>query len=252
MDEQKTSHQVGSHLVEFTYANFDKTFKTTRFLGEGASGKVFLGEFSNGPVCAKVGVSHGINNAFSIEKENNLQVNGAGGSPVLLGSCTDYPVLIFSLCQGQTLDEVVENLIVFSPTKLSLIFLPIAEGLAEVHSRGIIHNDIKVDNVLLEKNSDESYTSHFIDFGLSTADGGHLTSHSNPKGSHYAPELFKGLPCTPASDIYSLGVMISDVQYCFDNPWPPGVKRLCKQMLNRNPQHRPILSKVIKVLRKSL
>ncbi|XP_042232362.1 MAP kinase kinase MKK1/SSP32-like [Homarus americanus] len=252
MTDQKTSHQEGSHLVEFEYANFDKNFKTTRLLGSGASGRVFLGEFSNLPACAKVGVRHDVNNTFNREKYNNLQVNGAGGSPVLLGSCTDYPVLIFSLCQGQTLDEVVENLFVFSPTKSITIFLPIAEALAEVHSRGIIHNDIKVDNVLLEKNFDGSYTSHFIDFGLSRVEGGHLTLHSNPNDSHYAPELFRGLPCTPASDIYSLGVMISDVQNCFDNLWPPGVKRLCKQMLSRNPQHRPNLSKVIEVLRESL
>ncbi|XP_042211689.1 probable serine/threonine-protein kinase DDB_G0271538 [Homarus americanus] len=206
MIDLMTSHQEESHLVEFAYANFDKIFKTTRLLGGGASARVFLGEFFNGPACAK----------------------------------------------GQTLDEVVENLFVFSPTKSISIFLPIAEGLAEVHSRGIIHNDIKVDNILLEKNSDGSYTSHFIDFGLSRVEGGHLTLYSNPNDSHYVPELFKGLPCTPASDIYSLGVMISDFQNCFDNLWPPGVKRLCNQMLSRNPQHRPSLSKVIEVLRESL
>ncbi|XP_042217908.1 serine/threonine-protein kinase pkn2-like [Homarus americanus] len=252
MAEEMTSYQEGSHLVEFGYADFKKMFKKTGILGEGVSGEVLLGEFFNRPACAKIGVSHGVNKIFKSEIENNLKVNGAGGSPILLGSCIDYPVMIFSVCQGQSLYDIIDNLFILSPTRSINLFLPIAEGLAEVHSRGIIHNDIKGDNVLLEKNPDGSFTSHLIDFGLSRVEGGHLTLRCNPYGSHYAPELFKGQPCTPASDIYSLAVMISDTQNTFDNLWPPGVKDLCKKMLCRSPQHRPSLAKVIDVFKQSL
>jgi len=97
---------------------------------------------------------------------------------------------------------------------LLLIARDISKGLEYVHQKGIIHNDIKLANIIIQK---DTYIPKIIDFGIS------CSSHGGPKykksnycvingGTHayLAPEFFGdnfGLRL-PASDMWALGVLL--------------------------------------------
>jgi serine/threonine-protein kinase len=86
----------------------------------------------------------------------------------------------------------------------------IAQALEAAHSGGILHRDIKPANVLVGPGD----VAKVADFGLAkavlVADDLALTEHGRLVGSahYFSPEQAQGLPLTPASDLYSLGITI--------------------------------------------
>jgi serine/threonine-protein kinase len=99
-----------------------------------------------------------------------------------------------------TLAEIVE---VFSQTCNALI---------ETHARGIIHRDLKFDNIMLTRMRDGSLHVRLLDFGVAKllSSDGNLTQGGQVAGTPgiIAPELVDGEKPTHASDLYSLGVLL--------------------------------------------
>lgn len=114
--------------------------------------------------------------------------------------------LAMELIKGRTLEDLVRDHGPFSARETTLIGLDLCRALAAVHEAGLIHGDIKAHNVMRE----EGGRIVLMDFGT----GKDLQTPPAPTGDfagtplYLAPEVFEGRPRTPASDIYSLGILL--------------------------------------------
>lgn len=105
---------------------------------------------------------------------------------------------------GKTLKDLVVEQGPFGPEEAASIGGDVCQALAEVHRRGLLHSDIKAQNVMREVGGRTVVT----DFGSGQLLEG--TEHATVKGSpaYLAPEVVAGGPATVRSDIYSLAVLL--------------------------------------------
>ena len=99
------------------------------------------------------------------------------------------------------------------PSEVAIIGGHLADALAHVHARGVIHRDIKPGNILLpDRDADDTGPqAKLADFGIARiVDGSRLTATGLVIGtaSYFSPEQALGEAITPASDIYALGLVL--------------------------------------------
>jgi serine/threonine protein kinase len=121
------------------------------------------------------------------------------------------PFLTMELVEGQDLRTRIRH----SPVpldELAVIGSGIADALAYVHSLGILHRDVKPANILLVQiRPGEPLRPKLTDFGIARiADGTRLTATGTMVGTaaYLSPEQALGSPLSPATDVYSLGLVL--------------------------------------------
>jgi len=90
------------------------------------------------------------------------------------------------------------------------ILIQLCEGLSKAHQAGIVHRDIKSENILIDKDS----RVKILDFGLAKLKGGtQLTQEFSKMGTvnYMSPEQVRGLPIDLRSDIWSFGVLLYEM-----------------------------------------
>ncbi|GGM64444.1 serine/threonine protein kinase [Longimycelium tulufanense] len=120
------------------------------------------------------------------------------------GNGTPYLVMPL-LCGGSLRDEI--NRGPLDPRWVANVGADLADALAHVHARDVIHRDIKPSNILF----DSQGRSRLADFGISRLiDATRITASGMLVGTaaYLAPEQVRGQPVGPASDIYSLGLVL--------------------------------------------
>jgi serine/threonine protein kinase len=123
------------------------------------------------------------------------------------GVCDDTAYLVMDLVEGRSLASYCRNNQV-APHRVARVGSDLAAVLAYVHSRGIVHRDVKPSNVLVGTDG----VVRLADFGIARLHGdasGHTdTGATIGTAAYIAPEQVRGEVVTPASDVYSLGLVL--------------------------------------------
>ena len=111
--------------------------------------------------------------------------------------------------QRGTLKDRIKRDGALAPDVATGVALQIADALQAAHENGVIHRDIKPQNVLVSRTGDVKVT----DFGIARAASSPLTQTSAVLGTagYMSPEQAMGKPVGPQSDLYSLGVVLFEM-----------------------------------------
>ena len=126
---------------------------------------------------------------------------------------------------GGTLKDRILKRGALPPQTAAAVALQIAEALRAAHERDVIHRDIKPHNILITGSGDVKVT----DFGIARAASSSTmtrTGHILGTAHYISPEQAMGEPVGPASDLYSLGVVLYEMltgEMPFDADTPLGI-----------------------------
>jgi tRNA A-37 threonylcarbamoyl transferase component Bud32 len=129
-----------------------------------------------------------------------------------LGAGTDgaTPYLVMELVDGDDLATRIRRHAPLATATAVRIAADVARGLAVAHARGIVHRDVKPGNILVDGNG----SARITDFGVARiAAESEATIPGTTLGSvhYFSPEQARGLSTTPASDVYSLGLVLFEM-----------------------------------------
>lgn len=122
---------------------------------------------------------------------------------------SDVPFIVMEYVDGPSLRQVLTARGRLSPAEALAVLEPVCAGLSRAHARGLVHRDVKPENVLVTADG----TVKVADFGLVRAmEEASTTGGSLLASVHYvAPELVRGGEATPASDQYAVGVLLYEL-----------------------------------------
>ena len=121
----------------------------------------------------------------------------------------DVEYIVMELIDGITLKQYLQKKSVLEPSEVLDFSIQIAKALEHAHSKGIIHRDIKPQNIMLLKDG----MIKVADFGIASLESDIEENNGETVGSvHYiAPEQARGQAPDARSDIYSLGIVMYEM-----------------------------------------
>jgi tRNA A-37 threonylcarbamoyl transferase component Bud32 len=187
-------HEVGQGGMAIVYRAIDETLKRE------VAVKVLHQHLSSEPE-SKLRLQREAQSVAKLRHENILEIFDYSGPD----SASAYIVTEF--IDGSTLKELVTARPIAFPEVAALIAVGIGEALSHAHAAGIIHRDVKPDNVMIRKDG----VLKLMDFGIAQViDLQRMTVTGQLLGSpaYMAPELIEGKPLDFRTDVFAVGIML--------------------------------------------
>ena len=199
---------------------------------------------------------HEAQSAASLNHPGIVAVHDYGTDPA-------GPFIVMELVEGEDLATIVRRTGALPPRAAARLVAQAARAIAAAHDRGFVHRDVKPGNILVTREGRVKVT----DFGIARAlSESTLTLPGTTLGSvhYFSPEQARGETATPASDIYSLGIVLYEL-LTGRRPWtgdtaaaiatarltgavpspaaahggiPPTLESICRKALAPNPEER--------------
>ena len=198
-------------------------FEVEGLIGQGSCGAVYRATHLGlrRPVALKLLTSAaGVASAERLKREgiSVCRLEHPNAVEVLDLCVTDgIPFLVMELLEGHSLDEELDREGTLTPRRCAEILLPTCEVLAEAHRQGIIHRDVKPQNIYLHQGR-RGEVVKVLDFGIARMLGEsvlhqRLTIEGSLVGTpaYMAPERLADAPYDGGADVYSLGVMLYEM-----------------------------------------
>ncbi|MFV0129654.1 serine/threonine-protein kinase [Streptomyces sp. HMX112] len=213
--------------------NIGSRYTAHQILGRGSAGTVWLGEGPEGPVAVKL-------LREDLASDQELVGRFVQERTALLG--LDHPrvvsvrdlvvdgndlALVMDLVRGTDLRTRLDRERRLAPEAAVSIVADVAEGLAAAHAAGIVHRDVKPENILLDMEGPlgpgGAHPALLTDFGVAKLiDTPGRTRTPRPAGGpssrgiigtpdYLAPEIVEGLPPRAAVDIYALATVLYEL-----------------------------------------
>jgi serine/threonine protein kinase len=183
-------------------------------LGSGGMGQVFLGLSPGGrPVAIKVvrpdlTADSEFRHRFAREVDAARRVGGFHTASVVdADPGADPPWMVTAYIAGPSLHAVVAGKGPLTEEATRALGAALAEGLAAIHACGLVHRDLKPANIIMASDG-----PRIIDFGIARPAGATaLTTPSTLLGTYafMSPEQFRSEIVTAASDVFSLGCVLT-------------------------------------------
>lgn len=118
--------------------------------------------------------------------------------------------IVLEYIKGKSLKEIIVDRGKLPIEYALYVLREVLKGLSYIHSNGILHRDLKPDNIMIADDG----TVKITDFGL--AFGNENVNITNPgtyvgTPAYFPPEQLTGMPLSPASDIFSLGISLAEM-----------------------------------------
>ena len=193
-------------------------FRIDGTLGRGGMAVVHLA-YDTGlrrPVAVKVLTDHGIEDGafrarFAREAQSAARLSHPNIVQVFdIGEEDGRPFIVMEYVEGETLADVLRRERRLAPERVAEIARQCCAGLAHAHAAGLVHRDIKPQNLLVTRGS----VVKIADFGIAHAlDQTRLTLTGGIVGTarYLAPEQTDGRAVTTAADLYALGVVMYEL-----------------------------------------
>jgi len=202
-------------------------YRITRLLGKGGMGVVFAGvhAWTHRQVAIKVlaselATTEGITERFLREARAAAMISHPNAVEVLdMGADTESDgsiYLVLEFLRGESLNARLERCRTLSKEETAAVLLPVMDVLRIAHGKGIVHRDIKPDNIFLSYNEETDETRpKLLDFGIAKvreAEGrvGLATQSGMTMGTpaYMSPEQVRDASRVgPPADIWSMGVV---------------------------------------------
>ena len=234
---------IGSVLAE--------RYHILKRIGEGGMGRVYLGEHvkMNRQCAIKVMSPALVNDAesasrFAREASSAARIIHPNVAAVFdYGESDGLVYLVMEYVDGEPLSRLLARVAPFALEGAVDLARQIADGLGAAHELGIVHGDLKPDNILVTRSKSGREIAKVVDFGIAKAmqegAGEALTRTGLVIGTpeFMSPEQLLGDPIDARSDLYALGCILHLMLTAAPAFEAPTREQMIKRRLSENPPH---------------
>ncbi len=205
-------------------------YRITRLLGTGGMGAVYRAEHIHMRKAVALKVLHREMTAMPeiVARFEREAVAAARIEHPNVATATDFGrlddgafYLVLEFVEGQSLSKALELAGTFSPLRAVHVTRQIADALAAAHGAGVVHRDLKPDNVMLVEREGDRDFAKVLDFGIAKVHSGDDANDAGPAltqagsvfgtPSYMSPEQAKGDAVDARSDLYTLGMILYEL-----------------------------------------